>query len=382
MKCDRCQNEDNMYFYLDKEVYYCRKCIVFGRINVGETVEKKTYTPFVGETHLQLEYPLTKYQKKVMKTLKEAIYNDKDVLVFAATGAGKTEMVMEIIEEYLNGGKKVGIAIARRQVVLEIRERMASAFKEIDVVAVCEGDTDIVDGDLIVCTMHQLYRYYDCFDLLIMDEIDAFPYANNDVLEAIAQQSCRGNKIYLTATPDEKMLDEVKAGNIEQVELFVRPHGYPLIVPAIKIGSLTKQTIELYLLLKNNHARKIQTLVFVPTIALSKQLAILFKWVFTCRGFTSKTILKDKLIQEYRDKKYEVLFCTTVLERGITIKGVDVIVYFANHIVFSEASLIQIVGRVGRSMDIPDGNAFYLAESRSDSMKKSIEMIKEMNRAI
>lgn len=379
MKCSRCNNEDELYFYLDKGTYYCRKCIMFGRIDVGQKINVKQLTRYTGTTKLTLDYSLTDYQKRAMSQLKEAIHHHKDVLVFAATGAGKTEMVMELIEEYLNEGKKVGIAIARRQVVLEIKERMSKAFKNLHVVAVCEGFTKIVDGDLIVCTMHQLHRYYQSFDLLIMDEIDAFPYANNEVLESIALQSCKGNKIYLTATPDSKMLEEVKKGSIEKVELFVRPHGFPLIVPKVKRGSDGKQLIDLYFILKKHKSKNLQTLVFVPTIALSKQLAIIFNFLFKCTSFSSKTLFKDKVIQEFRNKRYNILFCTTVLERGITIKGVEVIVFHADHMVFNEASLTQIVGRVGRSMDIPTGNAYYLSSKNSEAMKKSITMIQEMN---
>ena len=37
---------------------------------------------------------------------------------------------------------------------------------------VCGGHTEVTDGDLIICTTHQLYRYYRAFDLLILDEPD------------------------------------------------------------------------------------------------------------------------------------------------------------------------------------------------------------------
>ena len=63
-------------------------------------------------------------------------------------------------------------------------------FPNLKVIPVCEGYTQIVDGDLIVCTTHQLYRYIQSFDLLIIDEPDAYPYVGNDVLQAIVLNSC------------------------------------------------------------------------------------------------------------------------------------------------------------------------------------------------
>ena len=114
---------------------------------------------------------------------------------------------MDVICKGLRKGWKVGFAISRRQVVLEIQERMQQAFADIKVIAVCEGHTDVIDGDLIICTMHQLYRYHQSFDLLIMDEVDAFPYRGNAILQQIAMHACIHQKIYLTATPDESMLE-------------------------------------------------------------------------------------------------------------------------------------------------------------------------------
>ena len=170
MRCSRCGNEDLAYFYLDGTTWYCRKCIAFGRVDVGKGVEAKAYRKRKIDCSYSLKYPLTPLQKQAVSKIMSFLKQKKDVLVYAACGAGKTELTMDAIQYYLRQGKKVGFAISRRQVVLEIKERMQQAFSSLHVVAVCEGFTDVTYGDLIVCTMHQLYRYPYCFDLLIMDE--------------------------------------------------------------------------------------------------------------------------------------------------------------------------------------------------------------------
>ncbi|MEF2921783.1 MAG: hypothetical protein U0O16_05000 [Holdemanella sp.] len=53
---------------------------------------------------------------------------------------GKTEICFESICGYLAQGKKVGFAISRRQVVLEIANRLRIAFPEL---SVCEVLKDI-----------------------------------------------------------------------------------------------------------------------------------------------------------------------------------------------------------------------------------------------
>ena len=202
MRCLRCGNTQQKYFYQDGSIWYCRKCIAFGRMNVGELPRAKKYRQQRHACDYVLKYPLTPKQQKASAEIVWHAKHQQSQLVYAVCGAGKTELVMEVIKQFLNAGKKVGFAISRRQVVLEIATRMKEAFPMIEVIAVCEGYSDICDGDLIVCTMHQLYRYYQTFDLLIMDEVDAFPYRGNEVLQAIAQHACRGVMVYLTATPD------------------------------------------------------------------------------------------------------------------------------------------------------------------------------------
>lgn len=376
MECVRCHNKDPLYFYRDKDVYYCRKCVGFGRLNVGEHPSKNNYSIFQKQTKYTLEYDLTKYQKEVVLKVNANLKKHRDVLVYAGTGCGKTEIVMQSIENYLNAHKKVGIAISRRQVVLEIKERMQKAFSNIHVIAVCEGFTDEVDGDLIVCTMHQLYRYHQSFDLLIMDEVDAFPYSGNEVLEAIAKHACKGEIIYLSATPEARMLNDAQ---IETIFLFQRPHGFPFVVPKCICIPFWIQICILFIVLKKQEKTKKQTLVFVPTIKMANMLNYIFSRFFKCDVCTSKTPEKDEVLQKLRDKQISLLFCTTVLERGITIAGVDVIVVNAQHMVFSEASLIQICGRVGRSFTQPSGMCLLLCEQKSEAMKKCMQTLIWMN---
>ena len=348
-------------------------------MNVNEVPSMRTYKTTRHRCTYELTYPLTKQQQMVSKQICHHVAHHQSVLTYAVCGAGKTELVMEVIKNHLNEGKKVGFAISRRQVVLEIQQRMQEAFKEINVIAVCEGYNDVVDGDLIVCTMHQLYRYYQTFDLLIMDEVDAFPYRNNEVLKQIATHACKGVMIYLTATPDEEMLESTKRNEIQMVELFQRPHGYPLIEPDIKVLPKQLQILFLTQFLFQQKKRKIQTLVFVPTIQMANELSLKLRIFFRCKAFTSKSEDKEHIIDDFHKKKYECLITTTILERGITIKGIYIIVVQADHPVFNEASLTQIIGRVGRNIEMPTGKGIFLCVKKTRDIERCAKAIKKMN---
>lgn len=384
MECQRCGNRDEKRFAYDPyhKNWYCRNCIAFGRVNEGAVAMMNVYPAKAHECHYVLKYPLTASQQKAVEEIRGHQEAGRDVLVYAACGAGKTELVMDSIQRYLRMGKKVGFAIARRQVVLEIRERMAQAFPMLEVIAVCEGYTEVVDGDLIICTMHQLYRYVHTFDLLIMDEIDAFPYRGNALLERIAQSACRGRRLYLSATPDEALLDRVKAGELAMVELFQRPHGHPLIVPTVIHTLPLIQMMYLWRFLSQKKKEGTQVLVFVPTIALAKRCRKRLKLKFRSAVFTSQTADKETIIDAFHKQRYDLLVCTTVLERGITIKGVDIIVLYSDHAVFNEASLIQIVGRVGRSIEQPYGKGVFLCTKVTNDIKRCVHAIERMNETL
>ena len=61
---------------------------------------------------------------------------------------------------------------------------------------------------------------------------------------------------------------------------------------------------------------------------------------------------RKKKVQKMRDEKLQFLITTTILERGVTFKNIDVLVIGANDPIYTESALVQIAGRVGRSQII------------------------------
>lgn len=382
MCCPRCGNEEPDYFFNDRGSWYCRRCIAFGRVDVQEPLctpkwEKKTIA-----CSYHLPYALTDLQQQVVAEVCAHLEQGAHVLIYAATGAGKTELTMEAICRYLNRGQRVGFAIARRQVVLEIAQRLQEAFSSLKVCAVCEGHTDDLWGDLIVCTMHQLYRYHRCFDLLIMDEVDAFPYRGNALLRTIAMNACIGQQLYLTATPDEEMLAQVRRGELRQVTLFERPHRHPLVIPTVWKSPSTLLHVGLLRFLFYNHRMRKQTIVFVPTIRMAHSLGIVYRICFSCASLSSQSTDRDALLERFRKKEVEVLFATTVLERGITIPDVQVAVFHSEHPIFTAASLIQMIGRAGRKKEHPDGRACLLCTYVTSEQKACLDALEAMNASL
>ena len=70
---------------------------------------------------------------------------------------------------------------------------------------------------------------------------------------------------------------------------------------------------------------------------------------------------------------------TTILERGVTFRDIDVFVLGTEDRVFTEASLVQIAGRAGRHKDFPTGLVVYGHYGKTKALKGAVRQIKEMN---
>lgn len=380
LQCLRCLNSDPELFFLAQGVPCCKKCLDFGLLPAGTRPKVPALKRKVWNVSPHLEFELMPFQKEVSHQALEILKSGRDVLVYAAAGAGKTEISLESICWYLSRGKKVCFAISRRQVVMEIAARLSKNFPELDVIAVCEGMTKVTDADLIVCTTHQLYRYPFSFDLLILDELDAFPYAGNDVLENIAMQSCVGQKMLLSATPDAKSLQAIAEGKMEMVNLFKRPHQKPLVVPKVIKAGKARMVLRIVRQCLHYKKEKKQVLLFVPRIADTRWMRWVLAPFVKAEVIHSKSTEKDAIMARFHARESEVLICTTLLERGITVPNVQVIVYRADHLVFTTASLIQIFGRAGRSFTDPYGEGTAYIERPSKALKACIEQLRHMNR--
>ena len=298
MKCPRCLNTDAEWFYKGSRGWYCRRCIGFGRAMLAEEAQPVTLSAAAEESsEYMLKYPLTKEQAQIAARC-ASLAETTDVLLHCVCGAGKTELVVLSIAQMLKKGKKVCFAVPRRQVVLELRDRLAQYFPRAKVIAVCGGFTTVTDGDLILCTTHQLYRYYQAFDLLILDEPDAFPFRGDPVLHGIAASSCKGHTVYLTATPDEELKKRVEENTMVELVLNRRPHGHPLPVPRIIIAP---SFCFIFFLLKwlADH-KKHPRIIFVPSLRTAHLLHSFLNLLMNCMIVTSQKHDKDEIIAAVR----------------------------------------------------------------------------------
>lgn len=308
-------------------------------------------------------------------------------LIWAVTGAGKTEMVFPLIEHEWQCGGRILMATPRKDVVLELYPRLMKSFPHIRIVALYGGSPERWrHGDLVLSTTHQLLRFRHAFDLVIVDEVDAFPYHNNPMLIRAARRACRpeGRFIFLSATPPESMQRDIRCGKIGHVIVPARFHGHPLPVPVIRCRRFETQRMRLLVNeLAQSVRRGAQSFVFVPRIGqvdpLVRKLRERLPGV-SIDGTSSRDAEREPKVLAFRDRQIRVLVTTTILERGVTVPRSDVYVYDADAALFDEAALVQMAGRAGRSADDPKGKVFFISRSKTRAQTGAVRMIRKMNR--
>lgn len=321
-------------------------------------------------------------------------------LLWAVTGAGKTEMIFPVIARSLQLRRSVLVATPRKDVVLELLPRLQTAFASCRITALYGGSGQRWEqGDIMIATTHQLIRFRDCFDVVILDEIDAFPYHNNPALEYTALKSCKsgGKFIMLSATPPKSLAEQAVKGKIAHAIVPVRHHGHPLPVPVWKqmraIDNLMKRQRSangsgplwspLVASIKHGLRREAQIFLFVPRIRLIPGLVAGLRQLFpalSVEGTSSEDSDRLRKVTEFREGRIRVLVTTTILERGVTIPQADVIIIDADAPQFDAAALVQMAGRAGRSASDPHGCVYFLSRERTRSQLLAIREIKRMNR--
>ncbi|UNK18078.1 DEAD/DEAH box helicase [Paenibacillus sp. N3/727] len=314
-------------------------------------------------------------------------------LIWAVTGAGKTEMIFPLLQAVLDGGGRVLVAAPRRDVVLELAPRLATAFPSESIVTLYGGSPDRWKrGSITLATTHQLLRFRHAFDLVVIDEIDAFPYHNDPMLDYAANGACKpgGKYIYLSATPPSKLQREAAAGRLPHAKVPARFHGHPLPVPKpLKIPSvqrcLTQKSLPSSLVreLKTSISRGAQVFLFVSRIRHIDSFLQLLRRYFseiTIEGTSSVDPDRGNKVMSFRNRDIRLLVTTTILERGVTVPKSDVFIVDADSDLFDEAALIQMAGRAGRSKDDPAGKVVFGSPQWTRSQRSAVNQIKRMNR--
>lgn len=405
-RCNRCLADKNFLISVDCRTcnltcFTCEQCLVMGKA--------RSCIPFLlftnsneGQTGLtadstNLNFSLTHPQSVASKKINDYLVSKANtkLLVWAVTGAGKTELLVASIAAFLSSGFKILWVTPRKDVVLELLPRVKQLLPKISVIALYGSSPDLwKEGDLVLATVHQSWRYNSKFSIVVIDEVDAFPlYGNTSMEDGIRRSLVSGaRQVLLTATPPPEWGALVKRKELSIITLPIRYHGLPLPVPECFFSTYIFKNIAKFKsvhpidkFLKYVNKTEGQGLIFVPRIA---DIHILVEWLVRrhkihyteVAGVSANDPNRELKILAFRNSKLRFLVTTTILERGITVPRCHVLVFNAGHFLFNKSSLVQIAGRVGRSSDYQLGVVYFLSTEWTKPQADAIKEIKLLNR--
>ncbi|MBH0156836.1 DEAD/DEAH box helicase [Fictibacillus sp. 5RED26] len=399
--CNRCGNEKSRLFAMfscfrckNDNCVYCRNCIMMGRVS--------ECTPLISwsgpevrwprENNLMWDGELSSGQQVASHKFADNIGSEGELLIWAVCGAGKTEVLFKGIEKALNLGLRVCIATPRTDVVLELAPRLKAVFPNTMVASYYGGSEEReTPAQLVISTTHQLYRFKQAFNIMIVDEVDAFPYSYDKSLQHAVSHAGTPKHflLYLSATPSRTMKKATRKGTLQCVKIPKRFHGFPLPVPKMVWGGEWKKRLERGKLpdpfvkwLKAQAESGRRAMIFVSSVSILEKLTELIRTIVDVpvESVHSEDTLRKEKVTKFRNEDIRLLVTTTILERGVTVPFLDVAVFGADHNVFTESALVQIAGRAGRSKDDYNGKVLLYHYGKSLSMIQAINHVKNMNK--
>lgn len=374
--------------------FYCPHCLQLGRVSTLDqfyhVAEPNQFA--IPKAPLSWHGQLSPLQARISAKVCQGMVDHQRQLLWAVTGAGKTEMIFAGLAAALSRGERVAVASPRVDVIIELFPRLQQAFTHVPI-AVLHGrqEEPYHYRQLTLCTTHQLLRFYHAFDNLVVDEVDAFPYAANSTLLFATDQAVKvdGGLLLMTATPGRVLLHQAHRGQLQVSYLPLRYHGHPLPqVKEILVTGWRKKVVKGCL--PAAVVRQVSSwertgrrfLFFVPHVADLKPVAACLSC--QCPRLNFRTVhagdpQRLAKVALMRTEKIQALVTTTILERGVTFPGIDLGVLGADDTVFSSSALVQIAGRVGRSAKRPDGKVLFWVDSCCRSVNEAKRQVIYLN---
>jgi len=379
-RCNRCLGHD--LIVAENQHIYCEECSKQSTMS-DHLFLNRYERPRINKHHkLYLPFELSDQQMKGQCFIQTCYDNNKDGFLHAVCGAGKTEMTLETIRQLLNRGQSLAFVIPRVQVIKQVIKRFKAYFKHTNICGLYQGQTMDESADIYVSTPQQLIRFYQEFDLIIIDEADAFPFYQNQYLHRLVEKALKpkGIKIYVSATLPKDYQHMIESKGLDYCLIPERFHGHDLIIPEFKKYTYLYSD-DILDAIQTYTTNKKRLLLYFPSIHLmTRYHYFLSQKGFDCQMVSSKTKFSHTIIRDFSKQVFSILLTTTILERGVTFPNCDVFVLETDHPIFDRDTLIQIAGRVGRDRVFYRGLLVFYSRFLTKAMKATKAELRAFNR--
>ena len=351
----------------------------------------------VEEQIAQLPFPLTTAQERSLQEilLDMKSSNHMNRLLQGDVGSGKTVVAGLAMYAAVTAGFQAALMVPTEILAeqhLESLEKlfpdlklalltgsMKAAEKRDTLASIASGEVDFIIGT------HALIQDgvdYHRLGLVITDEQHRFGVKQRRILR---EKGDNPDVLMMTATPiprtlaitafgdmDVSIIDQMPAGRKPIITRWVKHEQLPTVLDWIR-GELSKQAQVYFIspLIEESEALDLKN-----AVALSEELTIAFAGqarVALLHG-KMKSDEKDTIMQDFKDKKTDILVSTTVIEVGVNVPNATIMVIMdADR--FGLSQLHQLRGRVGRGSK--QSYAILVANPKTDSGKKRMKIMTE-----
>ena len=347
----------------------------------------------------QLTFNLTNAQKKVIKEIYDEISNGKIVnrLIQGDVGSGKTVVAMVMLiymaENGYQGALMAPTEILANQHYLGIKERLEKIGLRVELLTssikgkkkneilegIASGEIDIVIGTHSLIEDDVVFKK---LGLIVIDEQHRFGVNQRNKLR---EKGFLGNLLVMSATPIPRSLALSIYGDLDLSIIDELPPGRTPIKTKWIASDEDLEKMYNFIYKKVNDGN--QAYFVAPLIETSDKMAL--KSVDKVseeieRKFSNKKIgiihgkmkakEKDEVMLKFKNKEYDILIATTVIEVGIDVPASTIMtIYNAER--FGLSALHQLRGRVGRGSK--QSYCFLISNSMTENSKQRLSIMEE-----
>ncbi len=347
----------------------------------------------------QLTFNLTNAQKKVIKEIYDEISNGKIVnrLIQGDVGSGKTVVAMVMLiymaENGYQGALMAPTEILANQHYLGIKERLEKIGLRVELLTssikgkkkneilegIANGDIDIVIGTHSLIEDDVIFKK---LGLIVIDEQHRFGVNQRNKLR---EKGFLGNLLVMSATPIPRSLALSIYGDLDLSIIDELPPGRTPIKTKWIANDEDLEKMYDFIYKKVNAGN--QAYFVAPLIETSDKMSL--KSVDKVseeieRKFSNKKIgiihgkmkakEKDEVMLKFKNKEYDILIATTVIEVGIDVPASTIMtIYNAER--FGLSALHQLRGRVGRGSK--QSYCFLISNSTTENSKQRLSIMEE-----
>ena len=347
----------------------------------------------------QLTFNLTNAQKKVIKEIYDEISNGKIVnrLIQGDVGSGKTVVAMVMLiymaENAYQGALMAPTEILANQHYLGIKERLEKIGLRVELLTssikgkkkneilegIANGEIDIVIGTHSLIEDNVVFKK---LGLIVIDEQHRFGVNQRNKLR---EKGFLGNLLVMSATPIPRSLALSIYGDLDLSIIDELPPGRTPIRTKWIANDEDLEKMYNFIYKKVNEGN--QAYFVAPLIETSDKMAL--KSVDKVseeieRKFSNKKIgiihgkmkakEKDDVMFKFKNKEYDILIATTVIEVGIDVPASTIMtIYNAER--FGLSALHQLRGRVGRGSK--QSYCFLISNSMTENSKQRLSIMEE-----